>query len=324
MLYYLAPLEGITTYVFRRAYAAVYGEADRYFTPFLASKKLNSREKNEILPEHNEGIFLVPQILANRTDTFAAIAGQIADRGYSVINLNLGCPSGTVVSHGRGAGMLADPDSLDACLEEAFHICEGLSVCADGSGMRLSVKTRIGIASETEWEALLPVFARYPFEELILHPRLQQQQYGGHPSLEAYAAALEVLKCPVCYNGDICSPADEAALLSRFPQTTRIMTGRGILKIPDLIGRLKGTSDPDRPLRPDPVKLKTFLAQLTDGYLSVMPSEREVLFKLKDLWAFLGSSFEDLPEGHRMLKDLRKSASVTELQNAERVLLQAL
>ena len=70
MKYYLAPMEGITTYIYRNAYNHYFGGIDKYFTPFIASKKMNRREMNEILPEHNKGINVVPQILTNRTDEF--------------------------------------------------------------------------------------------------------------------------------------------------------------------------------------------------------------------------------------------------------------
>ena len=93
MKYYFAPLEGLSTYIFRNAWRSCYRDADKYFTPFLANPRLSRREIDEILPEHNEGICLIPQILTNRTEDFLSIAAQLADYGYSTVNLNLGCPS---------------------------------------------------------------------------------------------------------------------------------------------------------------------------------------------------------------------------------------
>ncbi len=59
MKFYLAPMEGITTYIYRNAYNRYFGGIDKYFTPFIASKKMNRRELNEILPEHNQGLCVV-------------------------------------------------------------------------------------------------------------------------------------------------------------------------------------------------------------------------------------------------------------------------
>ena len=101
MNYYLAPMEGITTYTYRNAYNKYFGDVNKYFTPFIASKKMNSRELNDILPEHNVGMDVVPQILTNRADDFLQITNKLAEYGYRTVNLNLGCPSGTVTARKR-------------------------------------------------------------------------------------------------------------------------------------------------------------------------------------------------------------------------------
>lgn len=116
MNYYLAPLEGITTYIYRNAYHSIFTPVNKYFTPFLVPKQkkgLSSREKNDVLPEHNQGLFLVPQLLTNRPEDFIRTAGVLGEYGYEEINLNLGCPSGTVTAKGKGAGFLAHPTELN-------------------------------------------------------------------------------------------------------------------------------------------------------------------------------------------------------------------
>ena len=63
MKYYLAPMEGITGYVYRNAYHQVFHNIDKYFTPFISPtqhNKLTSREKNDVLPEHNQGMVVIP------------------------------------------------------------------------------------------------------------------------------------------------------------------------------------------------------------------------------------------------------------------------
>ena len=119
MQYYLAPMEGITTYIYRNAHARYFGGIDKYFTPFISDKNLvanknfisdksmNSREIRDILPENNVGTPLVPQVLTNHADRFLAVAAKIASYGYDTVNLNLGCPSGTVTAKKRGSGFLS-------------------------------------------------------------------------------------------------------------------------------------------------------------------------------------------------------------------------
>ena len=134
MHYYMAPLEAITTYTYRQAHAKVYGPLDKYFIPFLEThekRDFKTRELQEILPEHNEGIYVVPQILTNKADGFIRLGKALKDYGYQEINLNLGCPSKTVVTKGKGSGFLAFPEELDCFLDNIFE--------ALGSELKLSV-----------------------------------------------------------------------------------------------------------------------------------------------------------------------------------------
>lgn len=107
MNYYFAPMEGVTGYVYRNAHHAIFPGIDKYFTPFVSPNQnrcFTPREKRDILPENNRGICVVPQILTNRSDYFLRTMKELAAFGYQEVNLNLGCPSGTVVSKGRGSG----------------------------------------------------------------------------------------------------------------------------------------------------------------------------------------------------------------------------
>nr|MBP6420604.1 tRNA-dihydrouridine synthase [Agathobacter sp.] len=165
MLFYLAPMEGITGYIVRNAYAHYFPYIDKYFTPFIpAAKKMSKKIKRDLAAENNEQIRLVPQLIGNRADEFLMMIRQLEDLGFTSVNLNFGCPSGTVVSKRKGAGFLADPKELEMLLEEVL----------ENSPLAVSVKTRVGIKDPDEWEALCGVYAKFPLEELIIHPRLQK------------------------------------------------------------------------------------------------------------------------------------------------------
>ena len=307
MKIYLAPMEGITIYIYRNAYHHHFGGIDKYFTPFIASKKLNRRELNEILPEHNQNLNVVPQILTNRAEEFLLIAGKIAGYGYQTVNLNLGCPSGTVVSRKRGAGFLSIPDALDRFLYEIY----------EKSPVRISIKTRIGIESVAEWARILEIYQKYPLAELIIHPRLQKEFYQYQPHAEAFEAAVAALPhTPLCYNGDIVSKKSYETLLDRLPQTDRIMIGRGILKNPALPAQLRQCTPectcPKEPLKTESLKIETLKAfhdEIFEGYAAQMPGETPTLFKMKDLWTYLSESFA-APDKH--LKKIRKASNYTE------------
>lgn len=299
MKYYLAPMEGLTTYTFRTVWNTYYGGMDKYFTPFISNRRMNSRERNDILPEHNEGMHTVPQILTNRADEFLALAGQLADYGYTCVNLNLGCPSGTVVSRNRGAGFLSVPGELDRFLAEIFSKCP----------IRISVKTRIGMEAPEEWRLLLAIYENYPMEELIIHPRLQREGYAGTPHTEAFAEAASRLTCPLCYNGDVTSPASLMRLRERFPNLETVMLGRGILQNPALLSQIKSPTSCDAELS----TLRAFHDTLLSRYREIMSGDTNTLYKMKDLWTFLGRSFSD---ADRHLKKIKQADSISDYKIA--------
>ena len=132
--FYLAPMEGITGYIYRNAYHRYFRPMDKYFTPFLSpgqAGELRDRDVKEILPENNPGLCLVPQLLTNRAEAFLGAARLLAQYGYREVNLNLGCPSGTVAAKKKGAGFLGFPEELDQFLEA---VCRGM----EELGMELS------------------------------------------------------------------------------------------------------------------------------------------------------------------------------------------
>lgn len=301
MKYYLAPMEGITTYIYRNAYNHYFGGIDKYFTPFIASKKMNRREMNEILPEHNEGINVVPQILTNRTDEFLQITNKISEYGYTTVNLNLGCPSGTVTARKRGAGFLSVPDELDHFLYEIF----------DKSPLKISIKTRIGIEDVNEWEGIMQIYKKYPIEELIIHPRLQKELYKFTPHKDAYMAAVNELgtSIPLCYNGDIVSVKSLDDLYTTIEMPDCIMIGRGILKRPSLISELN--NDSKNLLSKE--NIRAFHDEIFENYSSIMDGETPTLFKMKDLWTYLSVSFT---ESDKFLKKIRKANNYSDYKIA--------
>ena len=306
MKFYYAPMEGITGYLHRNACHSFFPEIDKYFTAFLVPNekgKLNTREKQDILPEHNEGFFLVPQILTNRADCFLAGERTLRNYGYQEINLNLGCPSKTVVSKFRGAGFLAKPEELDHFLEEVFAHTE----------CRISVKTRLGRDDPEEFARLLEIYNKYPLEELIIHPRTQKEFYKGRPHQDIFAYGQKYSKNPVCYNGDIFDRASYDEWTGKFPQADRVMIGRGLLTNPGLIQVLSGG------LMPEKQKIRAFHDSIYQAYREHMPGSKVVLFKMKELWVYLIDLF---PDSRKYGKRIRKAEKLPAYEDAVRDLFE--
>lgn len=293
MKYYLAPMEGVTTYVFRKAYHNTFYPADKYFTPFLVphvNKKFSEKEWNELNPENNREMYVVPQILTCQAEDFVRTAKVLKEYGYQEVNLNLGCPSRTVVSKGRGSGFLENPRKLDAFFAEVFEKLD----------MDVSVKTRIGLESPLEFEDILAVYEKYPIKELIIHPRVQNDYYRNHPNLEVFGEALENSRHSICYNGDLFSVEDVKRFMQKFPCVDKLMLGRGVVAYPDLIQRLQGREYDRKEL------LQKFHQELLDGYCAIGFGDRNVLFKMKEFWSYFVKNFEDEKKLWKKIKKCEK------------------
>lgn len=302
MQFYLAPLEGITTTIFRNAYHEFFYPMDKYFTPFLvphSKKGFSAKEKREILPENNKGLYLVPQIMSCHAGDCIKTIGKLLDYGYREVNLNLGCPSKTVVSKGRGSGFLARPEELDRFFEDVFEGTEGM-------GVKVSVKTRLGKDEPEEFFRILDIYNRYPLEELIIHPRVQKDFYKKTPNMEVFKYGLENSKCAVCYNGDIFDTEKYESMLERFPSVKICMLGRGILRNPFLLDEIHGEG---RRVE----KLMCFHDRIYEEYQALSMGDKNVLFKMKELWCYLGALF---PEKEKTLKKIRKAQRLDRYEEA--------
>lgn len=293
MKIYTAPLEGITGHVFRTALYHHFGGADKYFIPFIRPNQngnFSTREKQDIMPENNLNMYPVPQILTNKAEDFLQTAEKLEAYGYKEINLNLGCPSKTVISKMRGSGFLAYPDELEQFLDEIFKKCK----------LEISIKTRIGKESPDEFVRLLEIYNKYQMKELIIHPRVQKDFYKNHPNKDVFAEALKKSKNPICYNGDIFTKNDYEEFRKEFPTVDCIMLGRGLLKNPGLIREIKENKPVDK------ISLRAFHDELYAGYKEVLSGDKTILFKMKELWSFLGPIFTNYEKYVKKIKKCEK------------------
>lgn len=311
MKFYLAPMEGITGYIYRQAYNSCFKPMDRYFTPFLAPKHksgFSSKELNDILPEHNQGMEVIPQILTSDPEDFLDTAVKLKEYGYTEVNLNLGCPSGTVAAKGKGAGFLKDTEKLARFLGE---VSEGM----ERENLHFSIKTRVGVESEEEFQTLLGLYNQCPLTELIIHPRVLKDFYKYNVRMNAFKEGFEKSRHSVCYNGDVFRRKDYDRLIKEYPDLDKIMMGRGIMMNPFLMeeiadgtsqevsGKMTAARKADR--------LEKFHCLLCDGYAHVMSGDRPVLFKMKELWGFL---IHSCPEEEKLMKKIRKAQHLEEYE----------
>ena len=296
---YFAPMEGITDATFRRVHHARFSGVRKYFIPFISptqNLRLTARELAAVAPEQNAGVPAVPQVLVKDAQLALWAVRTLADMGYAEVNLNFGCPSGTVTAKGKGAGMLADVPHLERFLGE-FYARAPLPV---------SVKARIGFTSPAEFERLLPLLSAYPISELILHPRTRAQFYRGQPHREIFAQALSSCPVPLCYNGDLFTPGACEEFMDEYPRTRALMLGRGLVANPALAQTLAGGA----PLTVS--MLRGFLDELEESYLAIYPAHI-VLGRMREVMKHAACCFEG---AHRPLKAIRKAATLSAYREA--------
>ena len=292
MNYYFAPLEGLTDSIYRSLHHKYFPGLHRYYMPFISPtvhRCLTHKEDRDLPVASSVPFTAVPQILTKDPEAFLWAAGVCADRGYEEVNLNVGCPSGTVVSKGKGSGMLRYPDALDAFLEAVFA----------ATPIPVSIKTRVGIQSEEEFPRLLEVYNKYPIRELTVHPRVRADFYKSDLREEAFRYALEHSRIPLCYNGDLCSVEDIARFREKYPSVDTVMIGRGLIGDPGML----------TPGGTDVRALEGFFDELLESYTAAFGGPRNAMFRLKENWSYLLPRFEG---SEKLGKQLRKTTDVTE------------
>ncbi len=319
MEFSMAPMEGITNYIYRNAFGECYSGLNRYYSPFIAvheGARMKRRDLKDILPENNRHP-VIPQILTNNSDDCIKACRILWEMGFPEVNINMGCPSPTVTVKGRGSALLRDLQKLDAFLSD---VCTS----SDNIGLKISVKSRIGWEDPAEFEGILAVFAKYPLKELILHPRVTREGYGGTPHLEIFCKnLLSKCKFPVAYNGNIYQLSDyiKADEIMDFAGNCvdHVMLGRGLITRPYLAENLakwdscksKMQDDASKSSQKDEkMRLRSFYETILEESKKEFGGEAQVLSHMKELVNYWAMGFTD---GASYLKEMRKTKRLIEL-----------
>ncbi len=303
MKIYMAPMEGVTDFTFRNTFEKYYGGVDKYFTPFLSpnsTESFTTKELNEINPDNNVGKNVVPQFLTCHAEHFLWAMSYVYQLGYKEVNLNLGCPSGTVTAKKKGSGFLLYPNELQDFFDEVFS--HELA-----QKMQISVKTRLGYHNPDEFEAVLEIFNKYPISELTIHPRIRTDMYKGPVRMEYFDYAVKNAKMPLIYNGEIKSSEEASNIINTYPSLEAIMLGRGLVSKPWLPGAI---NDPSK--RADIEVFKAFHQELFSEYKSRFSGPVPILARYKEFWVHFMPNFK-LAE--KCEKDFRKAKNLYETES---------
>ena len=299
MRYYFAPLEGITDDVFRSLHHRYFPGVDRYYTPFLSPTSdgpaITKKDLRQVLPENNSGFELVPQLLTNQPGPFLQAAEKLKELGYQEVNLNLGCPSGTVTAKGKGSGFLAHPDKLRAFLDEVF----------EKTPITISIKTRLGMDDPEKFGPLLELYRQYPIGELTVHPRVRADLYRRPVRMGYFEKALAECPFSVALSGGVGVAGDAKRMETAYPTMSGMMLGRGLVANPALVQQIQGTGDPTVDA------IQNFHGELFDATAARVGSPRNTMFRMKEVWSYLILLFDGREKYQKLL---RKTTSLTEYQ----------
>ena len=302
MRYYFAPMEGLTDSIYRRIHHKHFSGVDAYYMPFISPtvhRSLTNREAREVPFADTVPFRAVPQLMTKVADDFLWAAQECKNRGYDEVNLNVGCPSGTVVAKKKGSGMLEDPENLDRFLDEIFA----------SSPLPISLKTRLGLTDPQEFPRILDIYNQYPIKELTVHPRVRKQFYDGDVDMDMFRYALDNSKNPLCFNGNLRNLTEVRVFEREFPQIGAVMIGRGLIGNPAMLepGGEK--------------KLKAFHDELLETYIEEFGGARNAMFRMKENWRHMIWMFEG---NEKLWKKLRKCTDVQEYRQLVREIFETL
>ena len=295
----LAPMQGLTELLFRRAFQRCYHNAfDCAISPFLSLTHGNLKDATvkveDVLPKLNTNSMpVIPQLLGHEAESFIDLANRLNDFGYSEVNWNMGCPMRRVAAKHRGSGILPYPEEVRSILDTVVPRLK----------TTLSVKVRLGYYSPDEIDHIIPILNDYPLTSVTVHPRTGKQMYSGLINIDKFTQILPLINHPVIYNGDICTPYDYRRIRTLFPSVKDVMIGRGALYNPLLPMQIRTEFPEDfdsavLPLTQQPTA-KQFIVSLIGDILQMNVSNQAKIRKRKEYWCLLSKALPDSEERKR-------------------------
>ncbi len=290
---YSSPLQGFTDHVFRSVYNHYFTGVDYFYAPYIRLKGGNEVKKSsisDILPENNEGINLIPQVMTNSSDEFLYVSNLVKDKGYRELNWNLGCPYPMVAKRGLGSGLLSQPQVIHSILDEVFQKAD----------IDVSVKMRLGYENNQEIFEILKILNEFPIKNIAIHPRTGKQLYKGKVDLPSFEKCLESTKHEIHYNGDITSVKGFKQLKERFPTVEGWLIGRSLISDPALALLIKAEDEkyPQNYLE----LFIQFHEELVRVYGQNITGEGHLLKKMQQFWEYFILRFPDAKKGYKKLK----------------------
>lgn len=288
-----SPLQGFTDFRFRNAFHKYFGGIDTFYSPYI---KLNGKlvikgsYERDILPENNDTLQVIPQIITNDAEEFLFVAKYVKELGYNELNWNLGCPYPMVAKCGMGSGLIKNTEGINHILERVHNETDII----------VSMKMRMGYENPTEILDVFPILEKYPIKNIAIHARIGKQLYKGGVDLDSFQRCLDVSKHKLYYNGDITSVAKFKMLQERFPSIDHFMIGRGLIADPFLPSMIKNDTT-EYPKNRFEI-FEEFHDTIYREYDAYLQGPTPIRMKMLGFWEYFSESFSNPQKTFKKIK----------------------
>lgn len=295
---HFAPLQGFTTYIYRRIHNIIYGNINKYYSPFVrleSGSTFRNKDIKDICTDNNKDIEFVPQIIAGNAEEASILIEKVMSEGYRQIDINMGCPFPLITKKGKGAGILQYPDRVKSILDLLDRY----------EDTTFSLKIRSGMNDANECLALADMINNSRIACITLHPRTGTQQYKGQANRDAFIDFARLCSKPVIYNGDLKTIEDIRSMEGITENISGVMIGRGLLENPALAMEYKNGVQLDDARKRE--LIYKFHMELFNEYSRTLQGDNQILSHLQPLWEYM------YPEMEKKLR--KKITKCTKLGN---------
>lgn len=288
-----SPLQGFTDFRFRNAFHKHFGGIDTFYSPYI---KLNGKlvvkgsYERDILPENNNTLEVIPQIITNDAEEFLFVAKYVQQFGYKELNWNLGCPYPMVAKCGMGSGLISNTSQIEHILKRVHNETDII----------VSMKMRMGYENPTEILDVFPILEQYPIKNIAIHARIGKQLYKGGVDLDSFQKCLDTSKQKIYYNGDITSVVKFKELQERFPSIDHWMIGRGLIANPFLPSMIKNNTT-EYPKNRFEI-FEAFHDEIYREYDAYLQGPTPIRMKMLGFWEYFSESFSNPQKTFKKIK----------------------